>query len=133
MALLRGVCIMDSWYPARRTRARVKYYSDSSIETMSERTYPGIQNDPYHGMSEFGRMIRDAWVFGILPESETCAGWTRGQMDALGDKVHAAWEPYGHLASRLPTELRERHAHIHDRAVRAARSQGWNPELDDED
>jgi hypothetical protein len=41
--------------------------------------------------------------------------------------------PYGLLASRLPPELRERHARIYAAAVVRAREEGWNPELDDED
>jgi hypothetical protein len=49
------------------------------------------------------------------------------------NKVSAAWAPYGHLASRLPPELCERHARIYADAVARARAEGWNPELDDED
>jgi len=100
---------------------------------MTARTYPGIDNDPYHGLSEFGRVIRDAWVFGIVPETESCAGWNQGQLDALADKVHEAWQPFGHLASRLPSDLRERHARIYGEAVRQARASGWNPELGEDD
>ena len=46
--------------------------------------------------------------------------------------MHAAWQPYGHLASRLPPELAERHARIYGAAIKRARTEGWNPELDDE-
>ena len=95
----------------------------------SDRTYIGIDDD---GLSPTATIVRDAWVFGLLPESETCAGWSTDRMDALYDKVSTAWEPYGHLASRLPPELRERHQRIYDEAIRRARQQGWNPELDDE-
>jgi len=95
--------------------------------------YVGIHADAYGGMTDLGRLIRDAWVFGILPEAETCAGWERSQFDGLYEKVHAAWEPYGHLASRLPPALRARHERIYAEAVMRARALGWSPELDDED
>jgi hypothetical protein len=95
--------------------------------------YQGIDKDPKGGMTPTGNIIRDAWVFGIIPETETCAGWTVQGIEALYDKVSAAWAPYGHLASRLPPELWERHARIYSAAVERARAEGWNPELDDED
>ena len=84
-------------------------------------------------MNPTGNIIRDAWVFGIIPESETCAGWTVQGIDALYDKVTKAWEPYGHLVSRLPEELRERHQRIYDAAVANARESGWDPELGEDD
>jgi hypothetical protein len=95
--------------------------------------YPGIDKEPEGGMSPTGNIVRDAWVFGIIPETETCAGWSVQGIEALYDKVSAAWEPYGHLASRLPSELRERHGRIYAAAVEQARAEGWNPVLDDED
>jgi hypothetical protein len=27
-------------------------------------------------MTPTGNIIRDAWVFGIIPEEDACAGWT---------------------------------------------------------
>lgn len=95
--------------------------------------YPGIRDDHFAGMTDIGRLIRDAWVFGILPEAETCQGWERAQFDALSVQVDQAWEPYGHLASRLPQELRIRHERIYAEAVQLARAQGWPPSLDDEE
>lgn len=95
--------------------------------------YPGIQDDVYGGMTDIGRIIRDAWVFGLLPETETCEGWDRARFDELYARVHAAWEPYGHLASRLPSELRARHERIYAEAVARARELGWSVDLDDED
>ena len=95
--------------------------------------YQGIDKDPNGGMTPTGNIIRDAWVFGIIPETETCAGWTLQGIDALYDKVTAAWAPYGHLASRLPPTLRERHQRIYDAAVRMAREQGWVPDLENDD
>jgi hypothetical protein len=94
--------------------------------------YPGIHDDLYGGMTDIGRIIRDAWVFGLLPETESCTGWERARFDELYSAVSEAWEPYGNLASRLPPALRERHARIFDEAVRRARALGWSPELDDE-
>ncbi len=52
--------------------------------------------------------------------------------EVIYDKVTEAWKPYGHLASRLPAELRQRHARIFGNAMQEARAAGWNPELDDE-
>jgi len=95
--------------------------------------YQGIDKDPKGGMTPTGNIIRDAWVFGIIPETETCAGWTVQGIEALYDKVSAAWAPYGQLPSRLPPELRERHARIYSAAVERARAEGWNPELGDDD
>jgi len=95
--------------------------------------YTGIDKDPHGAMNPTGNIIRDAWVFGIIPETETCAGWTVQGIDSLYDKVTAAWEPYGHLVSNLPQELRERHARIYSAAVAQARELGWDPELGDDD
>jgi len=95
--------------------------------------YEGIDKDPQGAMNPTGNIIRDAWVFGIIPETETCAGWSLGQIQVLYDQVSAAWAPYGHLASRLPDDLRERHGRIYGAAVERARAEGWDPELDDND
>jgi len=100
---------------------------------IAPKTYQGIDKDPKGGTTPTGNIIRDAWVFGIIPETETCAGWTLQGIDALYDKVTAAWAPYGHLASRLPPPLRERHRRIYEAAVQRARAEGWTPELDDND
>lgn len=95
--------------------------------------YPGIDKDPQGWINPTANIIRDAWVFGIIPESETCTGWNLQGLDSLYDKVHNAWEPYGHLVSRLPEELRARHARIYAEAVKTAREQGWDSRFDDED
>jgi hypothetical protein len=98
-----------------------------------KKLYAGIDKDPQGGMTPTGNIIRDAWVFGIIPESETCAGWAVQQIQSLYDKVTQAWEPFGHLVSNLPSELRERHQRIYADALERARQEGWNPELPDED
>ncbi len=92
-------------------------------------TYAGVDRDEHGGLTHMGRMVRDAWVFGILPETETCAGWDAARMQNLYEKVYAAWEPYAHLPSRLPEELRARHARIYGVAISTARDKGWDPEL----
>ena len=96
----------------------------------NSRVYVGLDND---GMSPTANIILDAKVFGLLPDGESCEGWNFDRLEELYDKVTAAWQPYGHLASRLPTELRERHTLIYEVAVRAARERGWDPGIDDED
>lgn len=79
-------------------------------------------------MNPTGNIIRDAWVFGILPETQTCEGWPQARIEALYDEVSAAWEPYGHLPSALPDELREKHRRIYAEAIAQARAKGWDPE-----
>lgn len=97
------------------------------------RNYVGLDQDGYGGMTPIGTVIRDAWVFGILPEGETCAGWSHDRLQEIYDRVTAAWMPYGHLASKLPAELQERHHAIFAAAVRRAKELGWVPELGEED
>ena len=97
--------------------------------------YVGINNDVSGGMTTIGKLIRDAWVFGILPETETCAGWNFAGIDALLDKVNTEWDKYGCLVSHLPEDLFERHQRIHGAAIEKAKAAGWSGELetDDED
>ncbi len=100
---------------------------------MKQKVYEGIHKQEHGAMTPTANIIRDAWVFGIIPEHETCEGWTLQGIDALYDKVTEAWAPHGHLVSNLPIELRERHARIYGEAVERARAAGWNPELDESD
>jgi hypothetical protein len=95
--------------------------------------YVGLDNDAFGGMTPTGTIIRDAQVFGLLPETETCQGWPVGRIDLLYDKVSEAWAPYGHLVSRLPPELQERHARIFGAAVARAKAQGWDPGAEEEE
>ncbi len=97
---------------------------------MKAKIYEGIHKQPAGAMTPTANIIRDAWVFGIIAEDETCAGWTIQGIEALYDKVSHAWEPYGHLMSNLPPELRERYVRIYAKAVEQARAAGWDPELD---
>jgi hypothetical protein len=100
---------------------------------MTQRVYAGIDQDEKGGLTHLGRMVRDAWVFGILPETETCAGWDGARMQNLYEQVYAAWEPYAHLPSRLPDALRERHEKLYAQAIAEARSQGWDAELGEDE
>lgn len=100
---------------------------------MAEKCYEGIDEDPSGGMNPTGNIVLDARVFGLIPETETCAGWTVQRLNGLYDEVSREWDKYGHLVSNLPTELRERHKRIYDEAIVNARAKGWNPELGDDD
>jgi hypothetical protein len=95
--------------------------------------YVGLYEDEYGGMTHMGRVIRDAWVFGILPETEHCAGWTPADMQNLYEKVHAAWDRFGHIPSKLAADLQEKYMRINEDAIIRARSLGWNPELGEDD
>ena len=84
---------------------------------MNDRRYVGIDKDPQGAMNPTGNIIRDAWVFGLIPETETCEGWNTRGIEDLYEKVTQAWEPFAHLPSRLPPDLRERHQRIYSTAV----------------
>ena len=60
---------------------------------MNERLYEGIDKDPKGAMNPTGNIIRDAWVFGLIPETETCEGWNMSGIEALYEKVTQAWNP----------------------------------------
>jgi len=79
-------------------------------------------------MTTIGKIIRDAWVFELIPETETCEGWNQGQVDVLLDRVNAEWDKYGCMVSQLPADLRERHQRIHDVAIANAKAVGWSGE-----
>ena len=99
------------------------------------KTYVGLDNDINGGMTMIGKVIRDAWVFEILPETETCDGWEMSRIDTIHQQVNAEWDKYGCLVSGLPEELRVRHKRIYDEAIALAKSRGWDPEditLDDD-
>ncbi|MCL6555106.1 MAG: hypothetical protein K6T56_01955 [Burkholderiales bacterium] len=94
--------------------------------------YVGLFQDG-HGLTQLGRIVVDAWVFGLIPETEDCAGWDLGRMQALMERVDAEWDKYGNLPSRLPPELKERHAALYARIMEEARRKGWDPELSEDD
>ncbi len=97
--------------------------------------YVGVHNEINGGMTAIGKGVRDAWVFGLIEESETCEGWNFAGIDALIDKVNVEWDKYGCLVSNLPPELFERHQQIHGKAIEQARASGWSGEFEtgDED
>ena len=97
--------------------------------------YVGINNEINGGMTTIAKIIRDAWVFGLLDEDETCEGWNLAGIDALLQKVNAEWDKYGCLVSNLPPELAQRHRDIHYKAFNDAKGAGWSGEVetDDED
>jgi hypothetical protein len=97
-----------------------------------QNTYPGFNNDK-HGITQLGRIVLDGWLFGLIPETEDCAGWGIGRMQGLMEQVQGEWDKYGNLPSRLPPDLRQRHSELYDRAMRAARDKGWDPELGDDE
>ena len=94
--------------------------------------YPGFNQDG-HGITQLGRLVLDAWVFGLLPENEDCAGWDLGRMQHLMDQIEKEWDKYGNLPSNLPPDLRQRHFQIYQRAMQQARERGWDPELDEDE
>ncbi|MDH5216938.1 MAG: hypothetical protein OEX19_04540 [Gammaproteobacteria bacterium] len=96
-------------------------------------TYVGIDKEVMGGMTTIGKTIRDAWVFGIIPESETCTGWNLAGIDALLQKVNAEWDKYGCMVSYLPEELRQRHERIHGEAIKKAKAAGWSGEVETDD
>ena len=95
-------------------------------------TYVGFHADK-HGLTQLGRIVLDGWLFGLIPETEDCAGWTLGRMQNLMERVQARWDPYMNLPSRLPPELRERHQMLYERAIAEARAKGWDPELSEDE
>ena len=84
-------------------------------------------------MTPIGSIIKDAWVFGILPHSETCENWSHDRLQIIFDQTHDEWDKYGCLFPNLPEELKQRHTGIYDAAVKKARQMGWDPELGDDD
>lgn len=94
----------------------------------NSKSYIGIDKDPEGAMNMTGNVVRDAWVFGLIPEEETCRGWSQQRIEDLYAQVSKAWEPHGGLPSRLPPELRERHQRIYAAAIANARKLGWDPD-----
>lgn len=101
--------------------------------TKSGQRYVGIDKEINAGMTDTAKIIRDAWVFGLIPETETCEGWLPQGIEDLWQKVSAEWEKYGFRVGGLPDELRERFLRIQSEAVEKAKAAGWNPEMGDDD
>lgn len=94
--------------------------------------YVGLDQDK-HGITQLGRVVLDARLFGFIPDTQDCAGWSIGQMQALMDRVDKEWDQFGNLPSRLPTELAERHTRIYAEAIARARERGWDAELGEDE
>ena len=92
--------------------------------------YVGIYNDDFGGMTDTGKIIRDAWIFGFIPETETCEGWLIPGIQSLWEKNNAEWEKYGFLVSNLPEDIRERFERIQRQAIARAKEMGWDPDKD---
>lgn len=99
---------------------------------MNDMNYVGFHHDK-HGITQLGRIVLDSWLFGLIPETEDCAGWELGRMQKLMERVQDEWDRHGNLPSRLPDDLRRRHAGLYARATAQAHAKGWNPELGDDD
>ncbi len=50
---------------------------------LKPKSYVGLDNDINGGMTDTGKIIRDAWAFGLIPEDETCKGWLPHQIETL--------------------------------------------------
>jgi len=92
------------------------------------KTYPGLDNDSFGGMTPIGNTIRDAWVFGILPEGETCTNWSENAISSLYTQVSVQWEKFQYDVSNMPEEMRSAHERIHKAAIEKALNMGWKPE-----
>jgi hypothetical protein len=100
---------------------------------MAQQQYVGFDEDVYGGMTYIGGIIKNAWLFGILPEDQKCIGWTHGQIAAINEQVQAEWDKYGCMISNLPEDLKVKHKEINDRAIARAKELGWDPTLDPND
>ncbi len=100
---------------------------------MKQKEYAGIDQEASGSMTPISKIIRDAWVFEIIPETETCKGWNFSRVDALLKQVDTEWDKYGCLVSHLPEPLRERHNRIHGAAFTQAKAAGWSGDLESED
>ena len=97
------------------------------------KVYVGLNNEVHGGMTPLGKVIRDAQVFSIIEETETCEGWNYAQIDGLLNKVNNEWDKYGCLVSHLPSDLMERHQRIHNQGMKNAQKAGWSGEIETDD
>jgi hypothetical protein len=94
--------------------------------------YQGFHQDG-HGITLLGRIVLDSWLFGFLPREEDCAGWDLQRMQGLMQQVDRKWDEFGNLPSRLPPELRQRHAELYQWATERASGLGWDPSLSEDE
>lgn len=94
--------------------------------------YAGFMQDG-HGMTVLGRLVLDAWLFGVLPREQDCAGWDLGRLQGLIQQVQDKWDENGLFPGRLPADLRQRHEELYNWATERAKGLGWDPALGDDD
>ena len=92
--------------------------------------YVGINNDQHGGMTNIGKIILDAWVFGLIEEKETGENWKLSAIEVLNHQVNAEWDKYGCMVSQLPEDLFERHQRIYQEAMERAKTAGWSGEIE---
>jgi len=92
--------------------------------------YVGVHKDMNGGMTEMGKIVRDAWVFGFIPETETCEGWSADQIQSLWSKNSEEWNKYNFQVGSLPPDMLKTFMRIHDASMARARGAGWDPEKD---
>lgn len=95
-------------------------------ELKKDNKYVGIHKDVFCGMTDIGKIIRDAWALGILPETETCEGWLVQGIEDIWNKVNLEWQKYGFLVGNLPPDIREKFIRIHNEAIDRAKAAGWS-------
>lgn len=95
--------------------------------------YVGIDNEEAGRLTDSARIVMDAWVFEIIPGTETCSDWDELQMRNLAEKVAVAWAQFDNDSANLPEDLRMRHAMIYEHARMRDRDAGWNLELSGEE
>ena len=100
---------------------------------INKKPYVGIAHETHGGMTETSKIIRDAWVFGLIPETQTCEGWLAQGLEDLWRQVNNEWEKYGFLVSNLPPKIQERFYRIQNEAMSRARAAGWDPDEDLQD
>jgi hypothetical protein len=100
------------------------------MRQLPEKRYVGIHNDIFGGMTDTGKIIRDAWIFEIIPETETCEGWVAQGIQDLWEKVQQKWDEVGFLVANLPPETRTRFDRIQADAIERAKTADWDPERD---
>ena len=103
------------------------------IRRNQDSQYVGINNDLYGGMTDTGKIIRDAWAFELIPETETCEGWLVTGIEDLWRQVNEEWEKYQFSVGALPDDIRQRYMRIQLAAVEHAKSLGWDAEIIDDD
>ncbi len=81
-------------------------------------------------MTDTGKVIRDAWIFGLIPETETCEGWLAQGIQKLWDQTSSEWGKYEFQVRNMPEELQERFERIQNEIFKRARANGWDPERD---